>query len=76
MSRISSLVSGGRMIRNACGMTIETMARLWDMPRDRAASIWPLGTAWMPARMVSAMYAPPTRPSETVTVPRMPPGTS
>ena len=26
MSRISSLVSGGRMIRNACGMTIETIA--------------------------------------------------
>jgi hypothetical protein len=25
------------------------------MPSDRAASIWPFGTAWMPARMVSAM---------------------
>ena len=29
MSRISSLVSGGRMIRKACGMTIEIIARLW-----------------------------------------------
>ena len=27
------------------------------MPSERAASICPLGTAWMPARNVSAMYA-------------------
>ena len=55
MSRISSFVSGGRMIRNACGMTIEIIARPCDMPSERAASICPFGTAWMPARIVSAM---------------------
>ena len=43
------------MIRNACGMTIEIIARDPDMPSDRAASVWPFGTAWIPARMVSAM---------------------
>ena len=39
VSRISSLVSGGRMIRNACGTTTEIIARVWDMPSERAASI-------------------------------------
>ena len=43
------------MIRNACGTTTLTIARPWDMPSERAASICPFGTAWMPARMVSAM---------------------
>ena len=38
MSRISSLVSGGSTIRNACGMTIETIARLCDMP-ERAGRL-------------------------------------
>ena len=54
-SSTSSLVSGGTMIRNACGMTMLIIARLLDMPSDRAASRWPVGTAWMPARTVSAM---------------------
>ena len=30
---------------------------LEDMPRERAASVCPLGTASIPARIVSAMYA-------------------
>jgi hypothetical protein len=76
VSRISSFVSGGRMIRNACGMTIETIARGCDMPSERAASICPLGTAWIPARNVSAMYAAATRPRAIVIVPSTPPGTS
>ena len=36
--RMISFVSGGRMIRNACGMTIVTIALVCDMPSDRAAS--------------------------------------
>ena len=46
------------------------------MPSERAASICPFGTAWMPARNVSAMYAAATSPSATVIVPSTPPGTS
>ena len=42
-------------MRNAWGTTTLIMALLCDMPSDRAASICPFGTAWMPARMVSAM---------------------
>ena len=55
ISSTSSLVSGGMTMRNACGSTTETMVRPGLMPSDRAASLWPLGTASMPARMVSAM---------------------
>ncbi len=43
------------MIRNAWGMTMLIIARECDMPSERAASIWPFGTAWIPARIVSAM---------------------
>lgn len=43
------------MIRKACGRMMETMARPGENPSERAASICPLGTAWMPARIVSAM---------------------
>ena len=53
----NSLVSGGIMMRNAWGSTIETIVAGRDMPSDRAASTWPRGTASMPARIVSAMYA-------------------
>jgi hypothetical protein len=54
VSRISSLVSGGVMIRNACGSTMR-VAVPDGIPSERAASTWPFGTAWMPARIVSAM---------------------
>ncbi len=67
------MVSGGRMIRNACGTTIDTMARACEKPSERAASNCPLGTAWMPARIVSAMYAADTRPSARATLPYVPP---
>ena len=53
--RMISFVSGGRMMRNACGMTIVIIARECVMPSDRAASYWPFGTACRPARRVSAM---------------------
>ena len=42
-------------MRNACGITIVVIACAWVMPSDLAASVCPLGTAWMPARNVSAM---------------------
>ncbi len=57
------------MIRKACGTMIETIAFAGEKPSERAASICPLGTAWMPARMVSAMYAAETRPSARATLP-------
>ena len=48
------------------GMTmLVVIARGYDIPSDRAASIWPLGTASMPARIVSAMYAAATKASGT-----------
>jgi hypothetical protein len=39
------------------------------MPSDRAASSWPFGTAWIPARMTSAMYAEATMPRASQTTP-------
>ena len=54
MTRMSSFVSGGIIIRNACGSTTLRIACPADMPSDRAASTWPLGTAWIPPRIVSA----------------------
>ena len=61
------MVSGGSTMRNAWGITMVTMARHVGMPRDRAASIWPRGTACRPARRVSAMYAAETMPRATIT---------
>ena len=51
------LVSGGMMMRSACGMT--TSRRLWPGRRPSApdASVWPLLTPTMPARTISAMKA-------------------
>jgi hypothetical protein len=40
--------------RKAWGMTILAQGLARVMPSDRAASTWPLGTASIPARMVSA----------------------
>ena len=51
------------------------MARPWLNPSDRAASSCPRGTAWMPARIVSAMYAAATSPRASATLPVVPPGT-
>jgi hypothetical protein len=55
---------------------MEIIARVCDMPSVRAASSWPFGTAWMPARIVSAMYAAAVRPRPMVTEPYTPPGIS
>ena len=55
INRTSSLVRGGMMMRNACGRMIVNIVRVCDMPSERAASVWPFGTASIPARIVSAM---------------------
>ena len=55
---MNSLPMAGVTIRNACGMTIRRKTLDSGMPRARAASLWPRGTAWMPARKISVMYAP------------------
>ena len=48
----------GIIVRMACGSTTRCIARQYGMPRLLAASIWPRSTDSMPARMISAMYAP------------------
>ena len=42
-------------MRIAWGRITETVVHKPLMPSDSAASRWPFGTAWMPARRVSAM---------------------
>ncbi|MNE74273.1 hypothetical protein D3C80_1703410 [compost metagenome] len=59
---LNSLPSGGTITRNAWGRTMRRINLAKVMPRDRPASYWPLSTAPMPARMISAMYAPSFRP--------------
>lgn len=46
---------GGVMTRKAWGRTIFRVATPAGIPSERAASICPGGTAWIPARIVSAM---------------------
>ena len=45
---------GGMAILNAWGRTILAMVRPAPRPRLRAASLCPLGTAWIPLRKISA----------------------
>ena len=68
VSRMTSLVRGGSTMRSAWGITMVTIARVWDMPSERAASYWPGGTACRPARSDSAMYAAATTPRAIITV--------
>ena len=50
---MKSLATAGVTIRTACGST--TRRRTWrsGRPSERAASTWPCGTAWIPARKTS-----------------------
>ena len=48
----------GIIVRIACGMMIFRIVVQYGRPRDRPASICPMSTDWIPARMISAMYAP------------------
>ncbi|MNV89619.1 hypothetical protein D3C71_1839290 [compost metagenome] len=52
---LNSLPSGGTMTRNAWGRTMRRISLAKVMPSERPASYWPLSTAPMPARMISAM---------------------
>ena len=49
------LTSGGRAILKPCGATTLTKVCSGESPSERAASFCPFGTAWMPARMASAL---------------------
>ena len=60
------------MIRKAWGITMVTIVRAGDMPSERAASVCPRGTAWIPARIVSAMYAAATRARARLAGPYLP----
>ena len=55
---MNSLPMAGITIRIACGRTIRRIVWRSVMPSAWAASIWPRGIAWMPARKISVMYAP------------------
>ena len=52
------LMIAGSMILTACGIRIRFIT--WDlrMPMAYAASAWPFGTAFTPARKTSASTAP------------------
>ena len=51
----NSLVSGGTITRSACGSVTRRNTMLRCSPSAWAASDCPYGTAWMPARTISAM---------------------
>ena len=55
---MKSLPMAGVTIRNACGATIRRKVVRGDIPSEWAASVWPCGTASMPERKTSVMYAP------------------
>src|SRR5437899_11693326 len=57
------LVSGGMTTRIACGRTTLRMAAQNGRPRAAAASNWPFGMFWMPARQTSAVKAASTSDS-------------
>ena len=50
ISAMKSLSSGGITLRTACGTITLRIAWPWLIPSERAASIWPRGTASIPAR--------------------------
>ena len=53
-----SLPTAGVTIRNACGAMIRRNVVRPVMPSESAASVWPCGTASMPERKTSVIYAP------------------
>ena len=55
---MKSFPIAGVTIRKACGAMILMKVVRPVIPSDSAASVWPCGTAWMPARKISVMYAP------------------
>ena len=49
-SEINSFSIGAGIFVTAWGMTMWRIACRWLIPSERAASIWPFGTASIPAR--------------------------
>ena len=49
-----TLASGGTTLRSACGSRMQVRICGNDSPIERAASISPYGTDWMPERTTSA----------------------
>ena len=54
---MKSLVTVGMTRRTVCGRMMDVMVWKPFMPREAAASYWPCGIDWMPARKISARYA-------------------
>ena len=63
---IVSLPVGGTITRIACGSTIRRIVCRRVMPRLCAPSVWPSSTEMIPARTISAMYAPSFSPSASI----------
>ena len=55
---MNSLPVGGMITLTACGSTMRRIVCARVMPSACAASTCPCPTDWMPARKISAMYAP------------------
>ena len=51
---MKSEVTVGMTRRTVCGRMIESMVCARFMPSEAAASYWPWGMDWMPARKISA----------------------
>ena len=60
---IVRLVSGGTVMRTACGKITWTRVAHGPKPVERAASHWPLGMASMPAQKISSVKAASTKDS-------------
>src|SRR5438445_5529644 len=56
-STIICVTSDGTMLRIACGSTTNRIDCARVRPSAVAASTWPRGTDWMPARTISPKYA-------------------
>src|SRR5262249_29257437 len=56
-STMNCVTSDGIMLRSACGSTTKRMLCVPESPTAVAASTWPRGTDWMPARTISPRYA-------------------
>jgi hypothetical protein len=63
---IVSLPVGGMITRIACGSTMRRIVCRRVSPSAEAASVWPSSTEMIPARTISAMYAPSFRPSARI----------
>ena len=68
---IVSLPVGGMITRIACGSTIFRIVCRRVIPSDIAASVCPSGTEMIPARTISAMYAPSLRLSASSPAPNV-----